>query len=124
MKRYNVILTALMLTMMMVSVLLFEGKLKEYAFRFMVVIPIYFIILGSVTVGILQAVKGNGINMILGIKVLELVLSMILILAYIFIVKTNAVSFVVTFAIHFLVYIVYETYLMLDWNRKIKNKKN
>jgi uncharacterized membrane protein HdeD (DUF308 family) len=56
----------------------------------------------------------------MGIKVARLLLSLVVVMVYVLFVKTNAIVFVVTFGVFFLAYVVFETWMLLRWNKKKK----
>ena len=119
MKRDLLILTLMLLLMYIAATLVIGEEICKET-RLLPVIPAFFLMLGSVTMSLLKNVRGNGVNLIMGIKVARLLLSLVVVMVYVLFVKTNAIVFVVTFGVFFLAYIVFETWMLLRWNKKKK----
>ncbi len=119
MKRDLLILTLMLLLMYIAATLVIGEEICKET-RLLPVIPAFFLMLGSITMSLLKNVSGNGVNLIMGIKVARLLLSLVVVMVYVLFVKTNAIVFVVTFGVFFLAYIVFETWMLLRWNKKKK----
>lgn len=117
MKRYLIVLFVLMLLLSVTMEVLFSTVLMQYRFPFSALIPAFFVFLGSVTVSVAWQAKGHGINVIMGVKVLKLILSLLLLFAYAFLVKEGVLPFALTFAAFFLIYLIYESWMFLDLNK-------
>ncbi|MBO7337797.1 MAG: hypothetical protein J6W49_05065 [Paludibacteraceae bacterium] len=117
MKRNLLILTLLLLLTYIVATLVI-GEEKCGETKLLPLIPGFFLMLGSITMNLLKNATGNGVNLIMGIKVARLLLSILVVMVYVFLVKTNAMVFVITFGVFFLVYLGFETWMLLRWNKK------
>ena len=123
MRRYLVVLVLLILVLYVTAEVVFTQFLPAYRFRFLGMIPAFFVFLGVLTVNIAQLAHGHGINVIMGTKVLKMVLSLLILFAYALLVKVTVMSFVLTFAVFFLAYLIYESWMFLDLNKKKTNNE-
>lgn len=77
-----------------------------------------FVLLGTVSVALLKRQVGNGVNMVMGLKVFRFLLSLVVVGAYAFFCRGHAIPFVVTYGVFYLAYLLFETWMLLKMNRK------
>lgn len=119
MKRLYLVLVTVLMLLYIVADVLFETVLSQYAFPYLFVIPLFFIIFGSVAFKFAESsFVGNGVKIMMGIKSVRLLLSMIYLFVYAFVVGTNVVAFLITFLTFFFVYLVMETLLFAQLNKR------
>lgn len=101
----------------------------ENEFEAYPIIPLYFYLYGVFGIYIFDICRkhapGKLLLLYLAMKVLKLLLSIIFIVVYCAITRANEKEFILTFALFYLLYLIYETWFFFsyEWNQ-IKRKKN
>lgn len=116
--RYIVILAALMLAILGIEEIVLIGFMPTQNFALLPAIPVYFTIFGAVAINLVYTKQNPSVSSILGTKMLKILLSLVFILAYVFLVKTNAVAFLSSYLIYFLAYLLFETWMLSSINKK------
>lgn len=103
---------------------LFHALLTQYYFVFYPFVPLFFFIIGVLTISIFVSVDktnpGKLVNVYMLIKMIKMLLSAIFALVYIIGIKDNNLSFGVVFAIYYLIYLGLETYFYSRMEKAIK----
>lgn len=122
--KYIGYLTALMAFVYGAEFSIIKSCFPEYYFPLLVTIPLFFIIFGSLALHFVYLKPSPSILILMGVKVVKILISLILILLYVFLIKENAVSFLISFLLYFLVYLIFETILLNKFNKKNYVKKD
>lgn len=123
MNKYSVILVLLEMLLYVAGKVILGVYMPEYKVPGLIVIPLVFVLLGSVSIAILKNGTGKGVNVIMGIKALRFMVSMFVIGIYALACREHILEFVVTYGVFYLSNIVFETWMLLSLNRK-KEKDN
>lgn len=115
--RYLLVLVALMGAVFGLEKLFFFHY-PQYDFDLLSLIPAFFIFLGSVAYQLGSKPIGNGVAVIMGLKALRMLLSILFIFCYVFFIETNAISFVMSYFVFFIVYLSFETWMFSQINKK------
>lgn len=118
MNRFILILFALMLALLGVEELVLNIYFEGCNFVLLPAIPAFFFAFGVAALKLVYARKQPSIAALMGVKMVKILLSLMLILAYVFLVKTNAVAFLVSYLIYFLAYLIFETWMLSVMNKK------
>jgi len=122
--KYSGILTALMAVVFGAEYAVLHCCLPEQLFPLMVVIPFFFVVFGWLALRFAYLKPSVSIGLLMGIKSSKIILSIILILLYVLLVKDHSVSFLVSFSLYFLTYLIFETWMLYSVNKKKSIKKN
>lgn len=123
MNRYSVILVLLEMLLYVAGRVMLGVYTPEYKVPGLIVIPLVFVLLGSVSIAMLKNEKGRGVNVIMGIKAVRFMMSMFVIGIYALACREHILEFVVAYGVFYLSNIVFETWMLLSLNRK-KEKDN
>jgi hypothetical protein len=88
----------------------------------LLIAPVFFSLFALFTIKRVALNTQVKISALMASKTLRLLLSMVVILLYILLIKVNSILFVVTFGSFFILYLVVETWIMVQMN-KHKTKK-
>lgn len=121
------LLTLLTLVSAGAGAMILRGALPEYYFEGYPFIPIYFYILGLLSMYIVDAYKRftpqKVLLLYMAMKVMKMILSLVLILIYCLIVDEQIKAFLLTFVSFYLVYLIVETWFFFAMNWKRKKEK-
>lgn len=121
------LLTLLTLISAGAGAVILRGALPEYYFEGYPFIPIYFYILGLLSMYIVDAYKRftpqKVLLLYMAMKVMKMILSLVLILIYCLIVDEQIKAFLLTFVSFYLVYLIVETWFFFAMNWKRKKEK-
>jgi hypothetical protein len=120
MKRHLVLLLLLMGAGFAIHKLITVFFLPQSSFALMPAIPLFFFVLGFVTVLIVKSKPNTSVILLLGVKTIKILLSLAFILLYMFLQGENSSAFLVSFLAYFILYLLYETWMLATIN---KNKK-
>lgn len=112
------ILTLGILVMYMAAVFVFACPLKDYAFSLLGLIPAYFWTLDAVNVFVLDKIKGNGVTVLMGFEVARIMISLVVLLVYVFTIKEQAVAFVLTFCTFYILNLILVTFVLIRQKKK------
>jgi hypothetical protein len=96
----------------------------EYLFPYLIAIPLFFILIGYLSIRFVYTKPAVSITMWMGVKTLKILISLIIILLYIILVKEQSISFLFSYLYYFLTYLVFETWMMYAINKKKSTKKD
>lgn len=96
----------------------------EYLFPYLIAIPLFFILVGYLSIRFVYTKPAVSITMWMGVKTLKILISLIIILLYIILVKEQSISFLFSYLYYFLTYLVFETWMMYAINKKKSTKKD
>lgn len=111
-------LTILMVLLLGLQEVLTITIMPKYHFDLLPAIPVFFIILGIILIKLIYSKPNPAVYALLGAKMLKIILSLIFILAYVFIVKENNLAFLVSYLIYFMAYLIFETSMLSALNKK------
>ncbi len=86
-------------------------------FQLMPAIPIFFAAFGVIVIKLIYSKAKPSVSAIMMGKMLKILLSLIFILAYIILIKENNTAFLLSFLGYFLVYLVFETWMLSSMNK-------
>lgn len=96
----------------------------QYYFPLYIAIPLFFIVIGIVTIPILGKAMQMGpqkFQMIFMLsKAIKLFISIILCMLYCFLIKENIVSFLLTFSLFYVAYTILEVIISININKEFK----
>lgn len=122
---YIVILVVLMLGLLSIQEVLFYSLLQQYNFSLLPAIPAFFTLFGVAVIKLIHERKGNNnIMVIMAAKMLKVFLSLIFIFMYVFLIKENSVSFIVSYLIYFMAFLAFETWMFASKNKKEKKENS
>lgn len=122
--KYIGYLTALMAIVFGSEFSILKLCFPEYYFPLLVAIPLFFILFGSLVLHFVYLKPSPSIIILMGAKVVKILISLVLIILYVFLIKENSVSFLISFLLYFLVYLIFETILLNKFNKKNYIKKD
>jgi len=122
--KYFGYLVALMTVLFGAEYVFLEYTNPEYLFPLLVAIPLLFVLIGYVSIRFVYTKPNVSVTMLLGVKAAKFLISLMVILLYVFFIKENSVSFLFSFLYYFLTYLVFETLMMYAINKKQSTKKD
>ncbi len=123
MNRYSVILVLLELLLYVAAKVTLSEYLQGYEIPGLIIIPLVFTLLGSVTISMLIKRGSQGVQFILGVKAVRFMLSMFVIGIYALACREHVLEFVVAYGAFYLTSILFESWMLLDMNKKKKKDK-
>ncbi|MDD4921208.1 MAG: hypothetical protein PHS30_01885 [Bacteroidales bacterium] len=96
----------------------------EYLFPLLTAIPLFFLLIGFLSIRFVYTKPSVSITMLMGVKTLKILISMVIILLYVVLIKEQSVSFLFSFLYYFITYLAFETWMMYAINKKKSTKKN
>lgn len=93
------------------------------------IIPIFFFLFGVFTISMTEMCRKHSPNRMLQVyllmKVMRMLLSIIVMAAYCVVVREEALAFLVSFIINYLIYLIYDSWFFFtfEMNQKLKKKK-
>jgi len=121
MNRFIGILVALMLAILGVEEIILQFFFKGHNFLLLPAIPLFFILLGTAAIKFVYSKKESSVAALMGVKMVKILLSLMFILVYVFFIKEQAVSFLMSYLIYFLAFLVFETWMLSAINKKNKS---
>lgn len=123
-KHYSLILCMMMFVVFSAEKILLQNvnALHNFDFIWLPAIPILFVVMGLFAIHKIYFRGGNNVSWLMGLKAFRILVSLILILLYAFVVKDNAISFLISYLVYYMTYLGFETYLLMQVNNKEKNK--
>lgn len=118
MKKYGVVLIVLMLALYVIHKLFFVFVLPDKDFVLLPLIPVFFILYGLTVLKFSYAKKELSVNLLLITKLSKTFLSLFFIMLYVIFEYPNKVSFAVSYALFFMIYLIYETLILTAINKK------
>jgi len=122
--KYFGYLVALMAFLFGTEYFVMRYAFPEYLFPLLTAIPLYFILIGFLSIRFVYTKPSVSITKLMGVKTLKILVSMIVILLYVVLIKEQSVSFLFSFLYYFLTYLVFETWMMYAINKKKSTKKD
>lgn len=116
--RYGSLLIGIMLTAFILQKLLTVTQFPSYDFAFMPVIPLFFIVIGIISIAILQAKTNASVMVLLVIKTTKILLTLVFILLYLFFENENINAFLFSLLGYFMLYLLFETRMLSTLNKK------
>lgn len=96
----------------------------EYLFPLLIAIPLFFILIGYLSIRFVYSKPTVSIAMWMGVKTFKILLSLIIILLYVVLIKEQSVSFLFSYLYYFLTYLAFEIWMMYAINKKKSTKKD
>jgi hypothetical protein len=96
----------------------------EYLFPLLVAIPMFFILIGFISIRFVYSKPSVSIIPLMGMKTIKLLISLIIILLYAVFIKVQPVSFMFSYLFYFLTYSVFEIWMMNAINKKNSTLKD
>lgn len=118
MNKYILNLAAIMLLILGLQEIITITLIPQYQFQLLPIIPIFFTVLGAILIKLIYSKPNPAVSALLGAKMLKIILSLIIILAYVLLIKTNNLAFLISYLIYFMAYLVYETWMLSAINKK------
>jgi len=122
--KYFGYLVALMTFLFGTEYFVLKYAFPEYLFPMLIAIPLLFILIGFFSIRFVYTRPNVSVAKLMGVKAIKFMISLIVILLYIFVVKEQSVSFLFSFLYYFLTYLVFETLMMYAINKKQSTKKD
>ena len=122
--KYFGYLVALMAFLFGTEYFFMKYAFPEYMFPLLTAIPLYFLLIGFLSIRFVYTKPSVSITKLMGLKTLKILVSMIVILLYVVLIKEQSVSFLFSFLYYFLTYLVFETWMMYAINKKKSTKKD
>lgn len=107
-----------MLSTFILQKLIIATQFPSYDFVFMPVIPLFFIVIGIISITILQAKTNASVMVLLVIKTTKILLTLVFILLYILFENENTNVFLFSFLGYFMLYLLFETRMLSTLNKK------
>lgn len=128
-RKYLLYLTILTLLLSGVGGVTYFSLVPEHYFGGYPLIPIYFYIFGVFNIYMFDACRRFAPDKILllhlAMKVLKMILSVIVLVVYCMVVREEAVAFMLTFIVYYLLYLIFETSFFAGYElNKKRQKKN
>lgn len=123
MNRYSVILVLLEMLLYVAAKVTLSEYLQGYKIPGLIVIPLVFTLLGSVTISMLVKRGSQGVQFILGVKAVRFMLSMFVIGIYALACREHVLEFVMAYGAFYLASILFESWMLLDMNKRKKDKQ-
>lgn len=112
-----------------VGAVILNYALPGYYFGEYPFIPVYFFLLGALSIYAFDLCRRQApkklLLMYMAMKVMKLLFTIIVLLVYCVVIRTNEKEFLLTFGAFYLMYLIYETwfFFVFEWNRKTKKQK-
>ncbi len=100
--------------------LLITPHILNSDFALMPAIPLFFTIYGLVAIKIMKAKPNSSVTVLLAVKMLKILLSLGVILVYIIMEGENSTAFLLSYLAYFVIYLVFETWMLSTINKKTK----
>lgn len=117
MTKYIVTLVASMGILFGIEISLALTVFPDIYFQLLPIIPIFFAAFGTIVIKFIYSKSKPSVTAILMGKMLKILLSLILILAYIVLIKENNTAFLFSFLGYFLIYLTFETWMLSSMNK-------
>lgn len=118
MNKYILNLAAIMAMTLGLQQIVTISIMPQYQLAVLPLIPIFFTVFGIILMKLIYNNPNPSVSALLGAKLLKVLLSLIIILAYVLLVKINNLAFLISYLIYFLVYLVFETWMLSAINKK------
>ena len=118
MKRYILLLMLLMGASFIIQRLIIVSLLPTSDFALMPIIPLFFVILGIVTIKIVYSKPKASVIILLVVKSIKILLSLAFILLYVIFNKENTTAFLISLLVYFIIYLLFETWMLSAINKK------
>lgn len=127
-KRFALTFTIFTLFLALVSLLLYEEAFPQYYLKVYPFVLLYFYLLGFLGMflygwSMKHTPKKTSFHY-LALRILKMIVSVLLAFVYCMIDRENVVVFVLTFAIAYLLYMVFETWFYYTLGTKLETKNN
>lgn len=107
-----------MLGGLIVHKFIFLPQIPNGDFTLLPLIPLFFSLLGALSIYIINSKSFPSVNITLGVKMVKTLLSLTVILLYMFLQGENPQAFLMTFLVYFVIYLVFETWMLSTMNKK------
>ena len=94
----------------------------EYIFPLLIAIPLFFILIGFISIRYIYLKPDVSVAMLMGVKTVKILISMAIILLYVTLVKEQSVSFLFSYLYYFITYLAFETWMLYAINKKKSTK--
>jgi len=94
----------------------------EYIFPLLIAIPLFFILIGFISIRYIYLKPDVSVAMLMGVKTVKILISMAIILLYVTLVKEQSVSFLFSYLYYFSTYLAFETWMLYAINKKKSTK--
>jgi hypothetical protein len=118
MNSYILKLASLMVLILGLEKIILIAALPQHNFAALPAIPVFFILFGAIMIKLVYSKPNPSVAVLLGAKMLKIMLSLVIILAYVLLIKENNLAFLISYMIYFLAYLVYETWMLSVINKK------
>jgi len=122
--KYFGYLVVLMAVLFGIEYFVLEYNYPQYLSPIFISIPLYFILIGFLSIRLVYSKPSPSIAKLMAVKTLKILISMIVILVYVVVIKVQSVSFLFSFLYYFLSYLFYETWMIYALNQKKSTKKD
>lgn len=122
--KYFGYLVALMAVLFGAEYFVLEYAYPQYMTPMLVAIPLYFILIGFLSIRLVYSKPSPSIAKLMAVKTLKILVSLTVILLYVVVIKDQSVSFLFSFLYYFLSYLFYETWMIYAINQKKSTKKD
>jgi hypothetical protein len=116
--KYFGYLVALMIFLFGTEYFVMKYACPEYLFPLLITIPLFFILIGFLSIRFIYSKPSIPIMLMMGVKTLKILVSLIVILLYVVLIKEQSVSFLFSFLYYFISYLAFETWMMYMINKK------
>lgn len=108
---------------------LFYYVLPQHSFAGYPLIPVYFFLFGLLEISIFDVCRKNApqklLMLYMGMKSMKMLISVIFLAVYCLAVREEAIVFLMTFVVYYIIYLIYETWFFFTYEvMKKQNKKN
>jgi hypothetical protein len=122
--KYFGYLVALMACLFGIQYSVMKFAFPEYLFQLLFAIPLFFILLGFLSIRFVYIKPDVSVAKLMGVKTFKILISLIIILIYVTLIKEQPVSFLFSYLYYFLTYLVFETWMLYTINKKKSTKKD
>ena len=98
--------------------LIIKLRMPQQNFTLLPAIPIFFTVFGIAAIKLVYEKQNSSVAAFMGVKMAKILLSLMFILIYVFLIKENSVSFLVSYLVYFLSFLIFETWMVSSINKK------
>jgi hypothetical protein len=88
------------------------------------VIPVLFLAFAYIAMRLAYLRPSISIGLLMGVKSSKIILSLFLVLLYALLIKVESVLFLISYAVYFLTYLIFETWMLYSENKQKSNHRN
>lgn len=118
MKRCLIVLLFLMIGGFFVQKMIIIPQIPSSDFALLPLIPLFYLLVGVLSVFLINSKSFPSVNVTLGVKMVKTLLSLTAILLYMFLQGENPRAFLMSFLAYFVIYLVFETWMLSTMNKK------